>query len=51
MWDKWDPVINATRDRENAPYLWRGFEYLYNELKRIGSEKGYPDFQYTKPPE
>jgi len=50
MWKRWEHIIKATRAREKAPYLWSGFEYLYNELKRLSSEKGYPEFQYTKPP-
>ena len=49
MWDTWEHIIKATRARENAPYLWGGFEYLYNELKKLRHEKGYSEYKYTRP--
>ena len=33
-WDKFEPVINATRKRTGQPNLWNQFEYLANEIKR-----------------
>ena len=35
MWERWEHIIKATRIREQAPDLWSGFEYLYNEMKRL----------------
>jgi hypothetical protein len=50
MWERWEHIIRATRARENAPDIWTGFEFLYNELKRLRREMGYPEYQLTKPP-
>ena len=49
MWEKWEHIIREIRVRENAPEINEGFEYLYNELKRIRSEKGYSEWKYPKP--
>ena len=49
MWETWEHIIKATRVREKAPDIWNGFEFLYNEMKRLRSERGYPEFQVTKP--
>jgi len=32
-WNKFEPVINATRERANQPNLWNQFEYLANEIR------------------
>ena len=50
MWENWEHIIQANRARENAPELWTGFEFLYNELKGLRSDRGYPEYQLTKPP-
>jgi len=42
MWDKWEPIILETRERENVPDNWQGFEYLYNEMKNLRESRGYP---------
>jgi len=49
MWDRWEHIIKATRARENAPDLWSGFEYLYNELEKLRHEKGFSEYKYTQP--
>jgi hypothetical protein len=41
MWENWEEIIRATRVRENLPYLWEGFEYLYDELKRYRVSQGF----------
>ena len=46
MWENWEHVI---RERENFFEYDEGFEYLYNELKRIRSEKGYQEYKYPQP--
>ena len=48
MWEKWEHIIRETRVRENAPDIWNGFEYLYNETIRYREEKGYPKVTYPK---
>jgi len=48
MWEKWEGIIRATRVRENIPDLWKGFEYLYDELKNYRDSKGYPDITLTQ---
>jgi hypothetical protein len=49
MWEKWGDIIRATRIRENIPYLWEGFEYLYDELKKYRDSKGHTDIIITQP--
>lgn len=50
MWENWEHIIREIRERENFPEYGEGFEYLYHELKRIRSEKGYQEYRYPKPP-
>jgi hypothetical protein len=46
MWENWEHII---RERENFPEYGDGFEYLYHELKRMRSEKGFQEYNYPKP--
>ena len=46
MWENWEHIIKKTRERENAPEIWLGFEYLYNEISCKRRQKGYPDYTY-----
>ena len=48
-WEKWEHIIKETRARENLPTIWEGFEYLYNETKKIRDMRGYPDIRLTQP--
>jgi hypothetical protein len=48
-WEKWEHIIKETRARENLPNIWGGFEYLYNETKKIRDMRGYPDIRLTQP--
>ena len=48
-WEKWEHIIKETRARENLPNIWEGFEYLYNETKKIRDMRGYPDIKLTQP--
>ena len=51
MWEKWEQVIKETRMRENIPDIWEGFEYLYNEMKKLRDKKGFPqEITLTKLP-
>ncbi len=47
IWENWEHIIKLNRERENMPDLWDGFEYLYNEMKELRSEMGYPDITYN----
>ena len=47
MWENWEHIIKKNRERENVPDLWDGFEYLYNEMKKLRANKGYPDITYN----
>ena len=49
MWEKWEGIIRATRARENIPDIWKGFEYLYNEMKKYRVESGYTEITLTPP--
>jgi len=49
MWEKWEEIIRATRVRENIPDLWEGFEYLYDEMKKFRSSRGYPEITGPQP--
>jgi hypothetical protein len=49
MWDKWEDIIRATRVRENIPDLWESFEYLYDEMKKFRSSRGYPEIIGPQP--
>ena len=46
VWNKWEHIIKECREKENAPDIWNGFEYLYNEIKNLRAKKGYPEFTY-----
>jgi len=48
-WERWADIIRELRVMHNAPDIWEGFEYLYNEMKRLRSERDYPDVVYQKP--
>jgi hypothetical protein len=48
LWERWEHIIRETRVRENSPYIWKGFEYLYNETIRFRKERGYPEITYPK---
>ena len=47
IWENWGDIIKKTRERETLPDLWDGFEYLYNEMKSLRENKGYPDHTYN----
>jgi hypothetical protein len=47
MWEKWGHIIKKNRERENMPDLWEGFEYMYNEMKKLRESKGYSDITYN----
>jgi hypothetical protein len=49
MWEKWEDIIRVTRMRENIPDLWEGWEYLYDEVKKFRSNKGYPEIIGPQP--
>jgi hypothetical protein len=49
MWEKWEDIIRATRVRENIPDLWESFEYLYDEMKKFRSSRGYPEIIGPQP--
>ena len=38
LWEQFESVIIYQRERNNAPFMYEPFEYLYNEVK-----KKYPD--------
>jgi hypothetical protein len=42
LWERWEHIILETRERENMPDLWEGLEYLYNRMKSLRDNKGYP---------
>ena len=35
FWEQMEPAIKGVRERLNWPQLFQGFEYLYNELKKL----------------
>jgi len=47
MWENWEHIIRKTRERENMPDIWDGFEYLYLEMKKLRKSQDYPDITYT----
>jgi hypothetical protein len=49
MWENWEEIIRATRVKENIPDIWDGFEFLYNEMKKFRSSRGYPEITYPPP--
>ena len=38
MWEQFEPIIMAMRERVNDPRMWEPFEYLYNEAKKRAPE-------------
>ncbi len=46
MWEKWRDIIKEFRVKENIPDAWEGFEYLYDEMKKIRDIKEYPKITY-----
>ena len=49
QWEKWSGIINETRERENVPESLGGFEYLYNELRKLREQRNYPELAYGQP--
>ena len=49
MWEKWEDIIRATREREAIPDVWEGFEYLHDEMKKFRSSRGYPEIIGPRP--
>jgi hypothetical protein len=49
MWERWESIIMKIRVREDMPDMWEGFEYLYNEMKRLRDSRGYPKIKYPIP--
>jgi hypothetical protein len=43
QWEKWEDIIQGTRDRED-PNMWIGFEYLYNEMIKVDMSEIYDSF-------
>jgi len=39
MWNKWEPVINQSRNRDNNPEEWKWFEYLNDEIIKLRKRK------------
>jgi len=35
VWEKIGSILVHTRERENNPYVYTDFEYLYNEIQEI----------------
>ena len=48
MWEKWRDIIKEIRVKENIPDAWEGFEYLYDEMKKIRDIKEYPKITYPQ---
>ena len=48
MWEKWVDIIRETRKRESIPDVWEGFEYLYDEMKRLRDSREYPEITFPK---
>ena len=48
MWERWVNIIRETKVRENMPDAWDGFEYLYDEMKKLRDRKEYPEITYAK---
>jgi hypothetical protein len=40
MWTKFESIIKAQREIFNVPHRLNGFEYLAEQMKRIGAERG-----------
>ena len=47
MWEKYLPIIEEMRLRQNAPHIYEDPEYLYNELMRIRIKRGHPNTYTT----
>ena len=47
MWEIWEGIIKKNRETQNMPDLWDGFEFLYDEMKKIREHKGFPDIKYN----
>ena len=47
VWENWEHIIKMNRERENMPDLWDGFEYLYDEMKKLRKRMNYPDITYN----
>ena len=52
IWEKFSPIIKEWRMRYSAPQIYGGYEFLYDELKRIRSERSdqvYVERSKTQP--
>ena len=43
LWERFEPIIMAIRERVNDPHMWEPLEYLYNEAKKRAPEIGVVD--------
>lgn len=43
IWEKFLPIVEELRLRQNAPQMYEDPEYLYNEMIRIREKRGHPD--------
>jgi len=41
QWEKWEEIIKGTREREEEPGSWAGFEYLYNEMVKVRDQEDW----------
>jgi hypothetical protein len=43
MWEKFLPIVEELRIRQNASHLYEDPEYLYKEMIRMREKRGHPD--------
>jgi hypothetical protein len=49
LWNKYGENVRTQRDLYGMPWLWRDWEYLYDEMVKIGAERGF-DTRYKEEP-
>ena len=42
VWDKYEPIVQYFREKNNYPQYARPLEYLANEMKKIARSRGDP---------
>jgi hypothetical protein len=47
QWEKWEGIIRGTRDREESPGQWAGFEFLYKEMVRVRDQEGWTNLFFN----
>jgi hypothetical protein len=50
-WIQFEPIIRGFREKDGVPEMWKWFEYLADEMKKVREQRGLPEYTPSWRPE